>query len=75
MKKNQIQSIFGALALICMLGLPLSSVSIARGMERTEPEPSLCSWDPDALKCAEDFTGAGYCATYPPNCDGPIVTP
>ena len=75
MKKQHFQSILGAIALICMLSLPLSSVSLAQGSVGGGDDPSLCSWDPDKLKCVEDFTGAGYCATYPPNCDGPVINP
>lgn len=75
MKKNLIQSVVGAIALICMLSFPLSSVSLAKGLEGGEPDPSLCSWDDETSSCVEDFTGQGYCATYPPNCGGPIVTP
>jgi hypothetical protein len=75
MKKYLIQPVFGAIALICMLSLPLSSVSVAKGLEGGGGDPSFCSWDQETMSCVEEFTGRGYCATYPPNCDGPIVTP
>ena len=75
MKKQHFQSILGAIALICMLSLPLSSVSLAQGSVGGGDDPSLCSWDPVEMKCTEIFNPAGYCATYPPNCDGPVVNP
>ncbi len=75
MKKNQFQVVLGAIALICLLSFPLSSVSLAQGSVGGGGDPSLCSWDDETLSCVEEFTGQGYCATYPPNCNGPIVNP
>ncbi|WP_087941522.1 hypothetical protein [Algoriphagus faecimaris] len=75
MKKQHFQSILGAIALICMLSLPLSSVSLAQGSVGGGGDPSLCYWNPDQAKCMEEYNPAGYCATYPPNCDGPVINP